>query len=178
MRRLGAGTWVVLGVVVAAGVAAGLEVAGLPGGGATAARARVYENVDACLLTGRNGVNDPAAAPVWAGLEDASAATSARVSYLAVTGPGTVANAESFLGSLLVRGCRVVVASGGPERSAVLAQAPRFPRVRFVVTGATVGSGTGSGTGAANVTGVVFATSGVRAAVAAAVESGIRAAGG
>lgn len=175
MRRAGAGTWVVLGVVVAAGAAAGLEIAWSPGGGgATAARARVYENVDACLLTGPNGVGDPAAAPVWAGLEDASAATSARVSYLAVTGPPTVANAESFLGSLLVRGCRVVAAAGGPERSAALAEASRFPRVRFVV----VGAASGPGGAAANVTGVVFATSGVRAAVAAAVESGVRAAGG
>lgn len=30
-------------------------------------------------------------------------------------------------GSLLVRGCRVVVASGAPERPAVLAEAGRFP---------------------------------------------------
>jgi len=172
LRRLGVRTWLVLAVVVAAGVAAGLAALWAPSGGSAAppVRARVYENVDACLLAGKNGVQDPNAAPVWAGMEDASAATSARVSYLAVAGPATVAGAESYLGSLLTEGCRVVVASGGPERSAVLAEASRFPRVRFVVAGAVSGPG--------NVTAVAFTTSGMRPAVAAAVESGVRSAGG
>lgn len=101
-------------------------------------------------------------------MEDASAATSARVSYLAVAGPATEADAESFLRSLLVQGCRVVVASGLPEQAAVLAQAHRFGQVRFVVTGAV--------TGQPNVTGIAFAPSGLRSAVAAAVESEVRSA--
>ena len=36
---------------------------------AATAAARVYENVDACLLTGSQGLADPAAAQAWAGLE-------------------------------------------------------------------------------------------------------------
>lgn len=164
------GALVVAGVA-AAGVTAGLLIAGSGGGTSLPpVRARVYENVDACLLTGKQGVSDPAAAQAWAGLEDASRATSARVSYLAATGPATEAGASTFLGSLLVRGCRVIVAWGAPERAAVLAEAPRFSRVRFVVAG--------NASGPANVTAVVFATGGVRVAVAVAVESGIHSVGG
>ena len=119
---------------------------------------------------GARGLADPVAAQVWAGMEDASAATTARVSYLAVTGPATEAEAAPFVGSLLVRGCRVIVASGAAEQAAVLADAGRYPGTRFVVTSAA--------TGPANVTALAFTPSGLRAAVAAAVESGIHAAGG
>ncbi len=175
MRLPGRWVWLTLGGAAVAGVALGLVVAGVrwPGPGGRSlppSRARVYENVDACLLTGARGVADPAAAQVWAGMQDASRATTARMSYLAVTGPATQAQAAPFLGSLLVSGCRVIVASGGAERAAVLAGAARFPGTRFVVTGPAAGP--------ANVTALAFAASGLRAAVAAAVESGVRAAGG
>jgi hypothetical protein len=167
---LGLGTAVV-------GVGIGLAVSGGPlpwsSGGRVLppVRARVYESVDACLLTGPRGLADPVAAQVWAGMEDASKATSARVSYLAVTGPATQAQAAPFAGTLLVRGCKVVVASGTAERAAVLSDAPQFTSVRFVVEGAAPGS-------PANVTALVFNTSGLRAGVASAVEAGVHAAGG
>ena len=90
--------------------------------------------------------------------------------YLAVTGPATQAGAAPFVGSLLVRHCRVIVAAGGPERAAVLADAARYPATRFVVTGAA--------TGPPNVSALPFSTSGLRAAIASAVQAGIRAAGG
>jgi hypothetical protein len=135
------------------------------------ARARAYENVDACLLTGARGLADPSAAQAWAGLEDASKATSARVSYLAATGPATEATAVPYAGSLLVRGCRVVVASGAAERAAALSEAGRFTSVRFVVEGAAAGA-------PSNVTALAFMTSGLRAGVASAVEAGVHAAGG
>jgi hypothetical protein len=175
MRLPGRWVWLTLGGVAVAGAALGLVVPGVrwPGSGGRSlppSRARVYENVDACLLTGSRGLADPAAAQVWAGMEDASRATTARVSYLAVTGPATEAEAVPFVGSLLVRGCRVIVASGAAEQAAVLADAGRFPGTRFVVTGPA--------TGPANVTALVFTTSGLRAAVAGAVESGVHAAGG
>lgn len=173
MRWPGRGALVVLAVAAAAGVSAGLVIA-TPGSSGSAPRlalprARVYKSVDACLLTGPDGVQGTAA-QAWAGMEDASRVTAARVSYLAVTDPATEGNAASFLGSLLVRGCRVIVAWGGPERAAVLAGANRFPKVRFVVAGNVAGH--------RNVTGLAFASSGMNAAVAAAVESGVRAAGG
>lgn len=171
MRWSSRTVWLSAAVAIAAGVAAGLAISSSGSGRALPpVRARVYLNVDACMLTGSAGVEDQTAAQMWAGMEDASRATSVRASYLAVTGPGTEANALPFLGSLLVRGCRVIVATGGPERAAVLADAPRFARVRFVVTGAA--------SGPANLTAVVFTPSGLRAAVAAAVESGVRSAGG
>lgn len=174
MRLPGRWVWLTLGGAVAAGVAVGLVVsgAGSPSGGRSLppVRARVYENVDACLLTGARGLADPVAAQAWAGMEDASRATTARVSYLAATGPATEAGAAPFVGSLLVSGCRVIVASGGAQRAAVLADAVRFPRTRFVVAGAAVAP--------ANVTALAFTTVGLRAAVAAAVESAVHAAGG
>jgi len=172
------GRWVLLGLgTVLAGVGIGLAVSGGPlpwssgGQGLPPARARVYESVDACLLTGPQGLADPDASQVWAGMQDASKANSARVSYLAVTGPATAAQAAPFAGTLLVRGCKVVVASGTPERAAVLAEAARYGSVRFVVEGAAPGS-------PANVTALVFSTSGLRAGVASAVEAGVHAAGG
>jgi basic membrane lipoprotein Med (substrate-binding protein (PBP1-ABC) superfamily) len=127
--------------------------------------------VDACLLTGPQGLADPAAAQSWAGLQQASQATTARVSYLAATGPGTEAAAEPFAGSLLVSGCKVVVAAGAPERAAVLAEASRFAAVRFVVAGPAAGS-------PSNVTVLAFTPAGLQAAVASAVEAGVQAAGG
>lgn len=172
------GRWVLLGLATAvAGVGIGLAVSGGPlpwssGGRALPpARARVYESVDACLLTGPAGLADPDASQVWAGMEDASKTTSARVSYLAVTGPATQAQAAPFAGTLLVRGCKVIVASGAAERAALLADAARFGSVRFVVEGAAAGS-------PANVTALAFSTSGVRAGVASAVEADVHAAGG
>jgi hypothetical protein len=172
------GRWVLLGASTAvAAVGVGLAVSGAPlpwsSGGRVLppARARAYENVDACLLTGPKGLADPTAAQAWAGLEEASQATSARVSYLAVTGPATVAAAAPFAGSLLVRGCKVIVASGAAERAAALAEAGQFGSVRFVVTGPAAGS-------PPNVTALAFTPSGLAASVATAVEAGVHAAGG
>ncbi len=177
MKRL-PGRWVLLGLCTAvAGMGIGLAVSGAPlpwsSGGRVLppARARAYESVDACLLTGSRGLADPTAAQVWAGMEDASRSTTARVSYLAVTGPDTEAEAEPFVGTLLVRGCKVVVASGAAERAAALADAGRFGSVRFVVDGVAAGS-------PPNVTALAFAPSGLRATVASAVTADVHAAGG
>jgi hypothetical protein len=176
MRLPGGWGWLTLGAAAVAGTGIGLVISGAPlpwsSGGRVLppVRARVYENVDACLLTGARGLADPAAAQVWAGMEDASRATSARVSYVTVTGPPTEAGAAPFVGSLLVSGCRVIVASGAAERAAVLADAGRYPATRFVVTGPAVAPG--------NVTTLAFTTDGLRAAVASAVESGVHSAGG
>jgi basic membrane lipoprotein Med (substrate-binding protein (PBP1-ABC) superfamily) len=172
------GRWLLLGLcTVVAGVGIGLAFSGAPlpwssGGRALPpTRARVYENVDACLLTGSSGLNDPATAQVWAGMEDASKSTTARVSYLAATGQQTPAGAAPYAGSLLVSGCKVVVASGSAERAAALAEAPKFSTVRFVVTGPAAGS-------PPNVTTLTFTTTGLRPAIASAVTAGIHSAGG
>ncbi len=175
------GRLVLLGLCAAAvGSGIGLALSGAPlpwsasGGPALPAaqtKARVYENVDACLLTGGQGLTDPTAAQFWAGMQQASQATTARVSYLAAAGPATEAAAEPFAGSLLVQGCKVVVATGAPERAAALAEASRFTAVRFVVAGPAAGN-------LPNVTVLAFTPSGLPAAVASAVEAGVHAAGG
>ena len=171
------GRWIVLGLCTAvAGAGIGLAVSGGPlpwssGGQPPQFQERAFENVDACLLTGVSGLSDPQAAQVWAGMQDASKATTARVSYQTVTGPATEAQAAPYAGTLLVQGCKVIVASGDPERAAVLADASQFSSVRFVVDGPAISS-------PSNVTVLTVPPSGLRAAVASAVESGVHAAGG
>ncbi|MBO0870494.1 MAG: hypothetical protein J2P15_18210 [Micromonosporaceae bacterium] len=98
---------------------------------------RSYTSFQACLLTGEQGLADPAAAPVWAGMQQASLATDAKVSYLAVRGPQTADNALVFLNALMLRHCGLVLAAGRPERDAVVAQAGKYPSVRFAVVGGT-----------------------------------------
>jgi basic membrane lipoprotein Med (substrate-binding protein (PBP1-ABC) superfamily) len=120
---------------VAAGLAAGLVLTFTGGAPAPAARARLYTDFQACLLTSERGLADPAAAPVWAGMEQASLVTHAKVSYLAVAGPQTMDNALPFLGSLLVRHCGLVLAAGQAEREAVTERAREYPLVKFAVVG-------------------------------------------
>jgi hypothetical protein len=95
-------------------------------------RARAYLQYTACLLTGERGVNDPAAAPVWAGLQDASLATHAKVQYLAIVGPQTVDNGLTFLNNLAQTGCDLVFAAGD---TTVDKGAATFPHTRFLPIG-------------------------------------------
>lgn len=178
MRLPGGWVMLALGAAAVAGTAAGLLAAGTPlpwspGGQALPpVRARVYNDAaSACLLTGKAGLADPAAAREWTGMEDASRATSDRVSYLAAAaGPATEAGAASYLGSLLARGCQVIVAAGAPQRAAVLADAARYPGTRFIVTGPA--------NGPANLTALPFTTTELPATVATAVETALHAVGG
>jgi basic membrane lipoprotein Med (substrate-binding protein (PBP1-ABC) superfamily) len=102
-------------------------------------RARVYRDVSACLLTGPTGLSDPVANAVWAGMEDASTTTLARVSYLAVAGPETAANALPYAASLAQRRCNVIVAVGPAEVAAAVQEAGERADIRFVVIGAASG---------------------------------------
>jgi hypothetical protein len=145
-------------VAAVAGVVVGVLVSGQTSSGPPP-RARVYANVDECLLTGPQGVSGQPDSHVWQVMEDVSLATRARVSYLQVEGPSTAANASGFLGSLLVRGCRVVVAADAPERAAVLTEAPRFRSVRFFVVG----------DGSPDVTGVPASLAGLQAGITGAL---------
>lgn len=138
MRNRKRGFWLLaLGAcVVVVGI---LVIAFTNGSTSTApvARARTYTNSQACLLTGEHGLADTAAAALWAGMQQASLTTHTKVSHLAVTGPQTGDNASTFLGSLLIRHCEVVLAAGQPERDAVAQQASRYASVRFGVVGGT-----------------------------------------
>ena len=120
---------------IAAGLAVGLALTFAGGTPSPAASGRLYTNFQACLLTGERGLADPAAAPLWAGMEQASLVTHAKVSYLVVAGPQTTGNALPVLGSLLVRHCGVVLAAGQAERDAVAERARQYPSVKFAVVG-------------------------------------------
>ncbi|MER5474043.1 hypothetical protein [Streptomyces sp. NPDC002685] len=144
------------------------------------ARARHYKDVDACLLTGKDGITaGTTAAEVWQGMQDASLTTHARVSYVPVTGEQSAANSRPYLNGLLQRSCDVVVAAGKPEVTAAEQTAPQYGKVGFVLVraGATDG-GTGSTESgkahAANVT-VAHIGDGLRAEVAGVVEREVKA---
>ncbi|MEU6402920.1 hypothetical protein [Streptomyces sp. NPDC046985] len=128
-------------------------------------RARHYTETDACLLTGQSGIAAGAAADVWQGMQDASRATHARVSYSAVTGEQSAGNARPFLNGMLQRSCDVVLAVGGPEVTAAAQTAPQHGKVAFVLVG--------GGHASRNVT-TVAVGDGLRDHVTAAVERAVR----
>ncbi|WP_306889805.1 hypothetical protein [Spirilliplanes yamanashiensis] len=98
-------------------------------------RARVYRDVSACLLTGSGGVNDPAAAPVWAGMQAASLETRGKVQYLEVDGPQTREQAATYLATLVNSRCDLILSVGDAANGAVVAAAPTYTNVRFVLVG-------------------------------------------
>jgi hypothetical protein len=102
-------------------------------------RARVYTDASVCLLTGSAGVVSSQAAPVWSGMESASLRTRAKVSYLAVVGEDSAANAVPFLDTLVQRQCGLVIAVGSSEIGAVRRRASVYPGTRFAVIGAGTG---------------------------------------
>jgi hypothetical protein len=104
------------------------------------ARARVYSDASACLLTDSAGVASSQAAPVWAGMESASLRTRTKVSYLAVAGEDSTANAVPFLNTLVQRQCGLVIAVGANEVGAVRQQASAYPKTRFAVVGPDAGA--------------------------------------
>jgi hypothetical protein len=158
--------WWVVAMVAVVGVGIGVWVL-WPASPPAPPRARLYSDFSACLLTDERGLAGVQAAPVWAGMQQASSATRAKVSYLAVTGPAAKENVAPFLAGLVQRRCDVIVAVGPAEVSAVTVSAPDFPHVRFVVVGGDAHTG--------NVTGIAFDTpDDVRAAVRASVTSAAR----
>ncbi|MFF2386364.1 hypothetical protein [Streptomyces sp. NPDC058108] len=144
--------------------------------------ARSSEDVDACLLTGEDGITaGTTAAQVWQGMRDASLRTHARVSHVPVTGEQSPAGARRSLDGLLRRSCDVVLAAGTPEVQAAERAAPLHRTVDFVLVGDGDGDGgSGSrGTGSARPAGsggnsgnITFARpgAGLRAEIAGAVE--------
>ena len=96
-------------------------------------RARVYTDASACLLTDSTGITSSPASAVWAGMQTASVRTRTRVSYLAVNGDGSVANAVPYLNTLAQRKCNLVIAIGAGQVGAVRQRAAAYPAVRFAV---------------------------------------------
>ena len=98
-------------------------------------RAREYRDVTACLLTDGQGVAGEQAAPVWAGMQAASDRTHGQSRYLEVTGEQTVENAKTFVGTLLLGRCSVILAVPGIADEAVHALAESHPGQQFLVVG-------------------------------------------
>ncbi|MFY1699115.1 MULTISPECIES: hypothetical protein [unclassified Solwaraspora] len=96
-------------------------------------RAREYRDVTVCLLTGSAGVTDPAAAPVWAAMQESSLRTLARVQFLEVDGPQTADNAAGYLASLASSGCELILAVGEGPVAATVRDAARYPQASFVL---------------------------------------------
>ena len=133
-RNWGRTPWVIGGalLVLVAGV---LTWVLWPGDDRPDPRARVYTDASACLLTPAAGVVDKAAAPVWAGMQQASLATRGKVSFLEVDGPQTGDNAKSFLGTVASGGCDLVLVVGPAPVAALDATAAAYPKVRFLAVG-------------------------------------------
>ncbi|MFE4861848.1 BMP family ABC transporter substrate-binding protein [Streptomyces sp. NPDC056670] len=113
-------------------------IAMVTSGGSTDARipptrARAYTEQQACLLTPETGIAESTASQVWGGLQDASAKTRAKVSYLAVAGDQSAGNAAPYLATLAARKCTVVLTVGAAPEGAVTLNSDKFPKTRFLV---------------------------------------------
>ncbi|MEU7165997.1 BMP family ABC transporter substrate-binding protein [Streptomyces morookaense] len=163
MRRK---SWIAVGtgaMVLSGGLIAAIMLTD-DGDEAQKPRARQYTDHSACLLTDGRGVAGADAAPVWAGMEDASSATHAKVASLPAFGPDTVANAVPYVNTLVQRRCDIVLTVGRTRGAAAEEVAARTPKARFVVVG--------EGKQAGNVT-VIQLSRGTRSAVAKAVEDAV-----
>lgn len=118
-------------LVIAAAIAALLINSRTPG--QPAVRARQYTAHQACLLTDAHGITTPQAAAVWAGMEDASLATHAKVIYLQTAGPATVGNTIPYANTLIQRHCDMILATGDPQTAALAHIAHTAPGIRFVL---------------------------------------------
>ncbi|WP_344899463.1 hypothetical protein [Actinomadura meridiana] len=132
-RRLSPGWRAGVCVAVAAAVTGGVLFAVLRP--SHEPRARQYLAFKACLLTDSHGITGKDAAPVWKGMQRASLKTHAKIQYLAVPDPATVANARPYLASLVQRHCGIILAAGDLATRTVTANAPSFGTARFVVFG-------------------------------------------
>ena len=106
----------------------------------TPSRASLYSASTACLLTDSRGVGAAPASAVWAGMQDASVATHAKVTYQTVNGAATTANAIPYANSLVEEDCDVVLAVGDPQTSALTQIAERNPKTNFVIVGGSTAS--------------------------------------
>jgi hypothetical protein len=132
--RVSRETWLTSGAATAI-VAAGLVWLLWPGGDPEP-RARQYTAATACLLTPADGLANHDAALAWNGMQKASLATHGKVRYLAVTGDQTSTNAATYLATLAIGGCNMILAAGAAPVDAVDANSAGYPKTHFVVVGA------------------------------------------
>ncbi|NUT32679.1 MAG: hypothetical protein HOV79_06335 [Hamadaea sp.] len=110
-------------------------------------RARQYRDVSACLLTDSTGIASAEVKPVWAGMQDASLATLGQVRFLSIAGPQDVANGRTFVNTLVLGKCAVIVAAGKLPVETITTVARESPNQTFVVVvpgGSPPSPGTGN----------------------------------
>ena len=69
------------------------------------------------------------------GMQDASLKTLGQVRYLAITGAQDVPNGRSFVGTLVLGKCGVIIAAGQVPVQIVTAVAREHPNQRFMIIG-------------------------------------------
>jgi basic membrane lipoprotein Med (substrate-binding protein (PBP1-ABC) superfamily) len=138
-RRIGASLrahpWPSLIGVLALAGAATLAILLLPGHQNSEAldpRTRTYTEQSACLLTDAHGTTSTTAGAAWAGMQRAAKTTAERTSTLPITGTQTLQNAETYLNTLALRGCEVIIGADALPDQAVEARATAYPHTRFI----------------------------------------------
>lgn len=66
-------------------------------------------------------------------MQAASLQTAGQVRYLAISGAQDLSNAKTFVGTLVLGRCEVIVAAAGLPADAVVAVAPQFPKQQFLI---------------------------------------------
>ncbi|WP_344667240.1 BMP family ABC transporter substrate-binding protein [Catenulispora yoronensis] len=141
-RRFGVA---VLSVVVLAALA--VLVATLTSGrggsrpAAESPRARQFAAFTQCLLTDPAGLDSPAAAPLWAAMQEASSKTAAKSQYLALPAGVQPDEAKTYVNSLVVRGCDVILAADGTPGTVAGEAAADHPTRHFLLAGGAAPSG-------------------------------------
>lgn len=138
-RRLGSSVrshpWRSLSSLLALGCAAALVILLLPSHQSPEAfnpRTHTYTEHSACLLTDAHGITSTTAGAAWAGMQQATKTTAERTSTLPVTGAQTLQNAETYLNTLALRGCQVIIGAGALPGQALAARATAYPHIQFI----------------------------------------------
>jgi hypothetical protein len=137
--RAGRWWWVVAAGGIAAAVGVGVWLAWPSAKSAydPPTRSRQYVAFTACLLTGPSGLSDAQASAVWKGMQTASSATRAQVTYLSA-GAGqaeTVGSVTPFANTLIQQHCGLILAVGAVEVKAAQAVAASNTGEHFVLVG-------------------------------------------
>jgi basic membrane lipoprotein Med (substrate-binding protein (PBP1-ABC) superfamily) len=104
-------------------------------------RQREYLDAKACLLTDEKGILSEPAKTVWSSMKDASVKTLVRVQYLQVTGEQTAENSESYLNTLAMSRCGLIVAAGRAPVEAVTRNAGGNPDIEFITVNGEIAAG-------------------------------------
>lgn len=98
-------------------------------------RERAFSEVSGCLLTDADGVSGSPADQVWAGLQEASALTSAKATFTPVLGRASLAQVVPLVNALVLSQCDLVIGVGEAQALAVESVAAAHPGIRFAVLG-------------------------------------------